>query len=172
MKTMMDILWNYFLIFIMSAIPWIEILIAIPVGIGMGLNPFIVGTLSFLGNFIPVLLIVYSLQWFQHSAWYKRWKLKRDKKKLEKNALQHAKSPKQNRAGRALVIFNKYGLAGLALLGPAIIGIHVAAVIALSLKIDKHSTTLWMGGSLLVWTLFITIASVYSIDWLRSFIPI
>ncbi len=159
----------------MAATPWLEILVVIPIGIGMGLHPFWVGFISFIGNFLPIILIVYSLKKFQQTAWYKTWKEKRAHKKYLKEMdnetddsdkqLQKNKKPKNK---RAIAIFNKYGLPGLALLGPAITGIHLAAVIALSLKANKHQTTCWMGGSLLGWTIFLTIASYYSIDWVTG----
>ncbi|QKS70557.1 small multi-drug export protein [Paenalkalicoccus suaedae] len=158
---MIELIWQYILIFAMAATPWLEILIVIPVGIGMGLDPILVGIVSFLGNFVPILLIVYLLQWFQRTAWYLRYREKREQRKQEKG-----KSKSRGTKGTAL--FNKYGLPGLALLGPAVTGIHLAAIIALSLKADKHKTTLWMGGSLVAWTVFLCIASVYSIDWITG----
>jgi len=179
---MIDLLWQYFLIFIMAATPWLEILIVIPIGIGMGLHPFWVGFFSFVGNFLPIILIVYSLKWFQQSTWFKNWKEKRAKKKQLKELKIHPDSTFSNddlpeeqttntnnsKNKRAVSIFNKYGLPGLALLGPAITGIHLAAIIALTLKADKHQTTFWMGGSLFAWTIFLTIASYYSMDWITS----
>ncbi|WP_416148877.1 small multi-drug export protein [Salipaludibacillus sp. HK11] len=186
---MLELIWQYFLIFIMAATPWLEILIVIPIGIGLGLNPFWVGFFSFVGNFLPIILIVYSLKKFQQTTWYLNWKKKRAEKKQFKQREKHNQSsiydknldplneeaeisPDANKKiakkSRAISIFNKYGLPGLALLGPAITGIHLAAIIALSLKADKHQTTLWMGGSLLVWSIFLTIASYYSLDWITS----
>ncbi|MGJ9384944.1 small multidrug efflux protein - like protein [Salipaludibacillus neizhouensis] len=159
---MFEILWQYSLIFIMAATPWLEILVVIPIGVGMGLNPFFVGVFSFIGNFLPILLIVYSLHKLQKTGIYKNWSSNREKKTLKNKEKQSSKN------NRAMNVFRKYGLPGLAILGPLLTGIHLAAIIALSLKIDKNKITVWMGGSLLVWTLFITIASVYSIDWVRN----
>lgn len=181
MNTMTEILWQYFLIFIMAATPWLEILIVIPIGIGMGLHPFWVGFFSFIGNFLPIIIIVYSLKWLQQTDWYKRWKEKKTKRKqlkecekTKKNTAWDDMSEQQitlsnkTKNKRAISIFNKYGLPGLALLGPVITGIHLAALIALALKSDKHETTLWLGGSLFAWTIFLTIASFYSIDWVTG----
>ncbi|MBU8906802.1 small multi-drug export protein [Desertibacillus haloalkaliphilus] len=192
---MIDLLWQYTLIFIMAATPWLEILLVIPIGIGMGLHPFWVGVVSFVGNFLPVLFIVYSLKKIQHSNMYRRWKQKREEKKQQKEAAKqldrdetmdsnderaHAETTeyesnhpnevekKLSKQQRAFLIFQKYGLPGLAILGPFITGIHLAAIIALTLKADKHKTTIWMGISLLLWTVFLTIASYYSIDWVST----
>ncbi|WP_244895300.1 small multi-drug export protein [Evansella clarkii] len=213
-----ETLWQYILIFVMAATPWLEILIVIPIGIAMGLNPYMVGIVSFIGNFLPIILIVYLLKWFQQTKWYKGWQEKRRSKKLQKQRKKEAagtngdmqsdtyetihiespvsgqdlnrekneqetdmddQGPGQNPAAsnlpakrkaskkeKAAAIFHKYGLPGLAFVGPIITGIHLAAVIALSLKSDKLKTAVWMGVSLLIWTIVITAASYYGIDWI------
>ncbi|MDQ0253969.1 hypothetical protein J2S74_001342 [Evansella vedderi] len=166
-----ETLWQYILIFVMAATPWLEILIVIPIGIGMGLQPFWVGVVSFIGNFLPVILIIYAINWFQGTQWFQKRKEKKIQKQKELAGSSQGdqnnrkKSSKKERAAR---IFKKYGLPGLALLGPLITGIHLAAIIALSLKAAKFNTAIWMGISLLLWTVVITIASFYSIDWVTK----
>ncbi|TMW70635.1 small multi-drug export protein [Alteribacter natronophilus] len=169
---MFELLWQYTMIFIMAALPWLEILVVIPIGIGIGLNPFGVGLVSFLGNFLPVLLIVYLMKWFQSTSWYirRREKRKRKKEAEEEAAVtekeQRRLAKKQHRRERAGRIFEKYGLPGLAFLGPAVTGIHLAAVIALSLNSGKTATTVWMGVSLLAWTILLTVVSYYGFDFI------
>jgi uncharacterized membrane protein len=157
---MLDLLWQYILIFLMAATPWLEILIVIPVGVGMGLEPFLVGFVSFIGNFLPVLFIVYLLHYVENTQRFRNWKAGRLKKKRRKRS--------SSRGKKAESLFIKYGLPGLAVLGPALTGIHLAAVIALSLKAGKHETAWWMAISLAGWTIFLTIASIYSIDWIQN----
>ncbi|SDN74635.1 small multi-drug export protein [Alkalicoccus daliensis] len=158
---MIETIWQYTLIFLMAATPWFEILLVIPIGIGMGLDPLLVGIFSFIGNFLPVLFIIYLLRFYQQTSFHRRrkaaklWKKRHSKKKPGRNE-------------KAQAVFQKYGLPGLAIAGPAITGIHLAAVIALSLKADKHATAWWMGSSLFLWSIFLTIASIYSIDWIQS----
>jgi uncharacterized membrane protein len=156
----LELLWQYTLIFIMAATPWLEILIVIPLGIGMGLDPFVVALLSFAGNFLPVLFIIYVLHIFQRTRTYRKWKVLRRRKRRHKK--------KKSRSLKAQRLFHKYGLPGLAALGPALTGIHLAVVIALSLQAGKHRTAWWMGLSLMLWTVFLTIASVLSIDWIQN----
>ncbi|MBU9722911.1 MULTISPECIES: small multi-drug export protein [Bacillaceae] len=181
-----ETLWQYILIFVMAATPWLEILIVIPIGIAMGLNPLMVAIVSFLGNFFPILIIVYSLAWFKQTAWYKnfakRKAAKKEKKARERELSQEqdpdndsdivvsesSKPNKKSKKERAAAIFEKYGLPGLAFLGPIITGIHLAAIIALSLKASKTRTTIWMGVSLVFWTVLLTIASFYGIDWITD----
>lgn len=138
-------LWEYIVIFILAAVPWIEILIIIPIGIIQGLNPVLVGLLSFLGNLSTVYLLILFFEKF------KQWRSK--------------KKPKEKkRTKRAIEIWNKYGLPGLSLAGPLITGAHLAVVIAISLGAKKHLTLLWSTISLAVWTIVITIFSFYGIE--------
>ena len=154
---MIETLWQYALLFILAATPWLEILVVIPVGIGIGLDPFLVAFFSFTGNFLPIILIIWLLNWFQTTKIYARWQHRKTEKKVKKHT-----------PSRGQRVFQTYGLPGLAFLGPVITGIHLAAVIALSLKATKTQTTVWMAISLFVWTLFLTIASVYSIDFVTN----
>ncbi|MFA9558611.1 small multi-drug export protein [Evansella sp. AB-rgal1] len=149
----LDLILQYLLIFIMAATPWLEILVVIPLGIAIGLHPVYVGIVSFIGNFIPILLIIYLMNCFSKTNWYIKRK-------------ERSSSKKKGRNEKALRIFHKYGLPGLAFLGPLLTGIHLAAIIALSLHADKTKTTIWMGISLIIWSVMITISAFYSIDWL------
>ncbi|WP_096439574.1 small multi-drug export protein [Alteribacter populi] len=165
---MFETLWQYMMIFVMAALPWLEILVVIPIGIGIGLNPVGVGVVSFLGNFFPILLIVFLMKWFQTTNFYLRWKEKREQKKAaeETNEDLTKLEKKQRRNQRAAAIFKKYGLPGLAIMGPIVTGIHLAAVIALSLKASKLATSVWMGLSLIAWTIVLTIVSYYGFDFI------
>lgn len=159
---MFDLIWQYILIFLMAATPWLEVLVVIPIGIGIGLDPFIVAIVSFIGNFIPVLMIVYLMESIKKTMWYQRFQIKRRNKKRNQSL------KKSSRQERTRKLFHKYGLPGLALTGPVVAGIHLTTVIALSFQTGKHVTTWWMGSSLFIWTLALTIASIYSIDWVQG----
>ncbi|MFN7252835.1 MAG: small multi-drug export protein [Anaerobacillus sp.] len=139
-------LWEYIVIFILAAIPWIEILIIIPIGIINGLNPILVGLLSFLGNLSTVYLLILFFDKFQ------QWRAKKQPKKEKK------------RTKRAVEIWNKYGLPGLSLAGPFLTGAHLAVVIAISLGAKRHSTLVWTTISLAIWTIAITVTSYYGVD--------
>lgn len=151
----MDLINQHLLLFVLAATPWIELLVVIPAGIGMGLNPFPVAVITFLGNAIPVFVIVYG---------YKHWQIWRGskiKKKPSKNS---------KRRQRAMAIWNKYGLPGLAFLGPLLTGIHLATIIALAFKPDKKDLVVWMNLSLFIWTIGMTIVSFYGIEGIKSLI--
>lgn len=141
---------EYALVFIAAAIPWMEIALVIPVGIVRGLSPFWVMVLAFTGNMLTVLMLIFGFS--RVEEWVKkRFNLKngRQTKQME----------------RARRIMNKYGLPGLAMLGPLFIGTHIAAFIGLSFGAGKKWTTLWLAISIGLWTLIIGIATMLGFDF-------
>ncbi|MGK7377960.1 small multi-drug export protein [Planococcus sp. 1R117A] len=143
-------IYEYFLVFLGAAIPWLEIALVIPLGIVWGLSPFWVMVMAFVGNMLTVLALIIGFDKF------KVWYLKRQAEKGK------AHSKKNERAKR---IWNKYGLPGLALLGPILIGTHIAAFIGMTLGATKKNTTLWLTISIAVWTLFFGLATAFGFDF-------
>lgn len=144
---------EYILIFIGAAVPWFEIGLVIPLGILRGLSPFWVMLLAFFGNVSTVVALIIGFDKF------KLWYTKRQKKKETSSA---------KRKERAKRIWNKYGLPGLAFLGPIVLGIHIAAFIGMSLGASKYWTILWMTISLLLWTLFFGIVTMLGFDFVTN----
>ncbi len=145
----MDFLWAYFLVFILAATPWVELLLVIPAALGLGLNPLPVAVLAFAGNAIPVFIIVYGYRIWQS------WRL---------SGCEKESKPCSRRRKRALNIWNRYGLPGLAFLGPLLTGIHLAVIIALAFKPGKKALLLWMNLSLFVWTVALTAGVYYGLE--------
>lgn len=142
----------YALVFILAATPWIELLVVIPPGIAIGLNPLAVFVLALAGNLTTVYLLVLAYKSL-HSIWIKF--------KINGN-----ESIPSRRKHKALRIWNNYGLPGLAIVSP-IIGTHFAALIALSLGSRKHSVIVWMSVSIIIWTIVVTIISYYGIESMK-----
>ncbi|PAV31570.1 DNA-binding protein [Virgibacillus profundi] len=140
---------EYALVFIGAAIPWMEIALVIPVGIVWGLSPFLVMLLAFVGNLITVVPLIIGFEKV------KSWFAKRRRKK--------EKQPSK-RTDRGKKIWNKYGLPGLALLGPILTGTHIAAFIGMSLGAKKQWVMLWMTVSIGLWTIIIGVATVMGLD--------
>ncbi|MEK3734174.1 small multi-drug export protein [Paenibacillus sp. FSL M8-0334] len=151
MNVLMEV-WQYILVFLMGSVPWIEIAAVIPISIVAGLNPFFVALMAFLGNLSTVYLLVIFFDKFQ------QWRSRR----------KNGQEQKSKRQTRAINIWNKYGLPGLSLLGPLLIGSHIAVFIGLVFGAKKHVTLLWMTVSLVIWTVIITLLSVFGIDLIQS----
>ena len=92
---------------------------------------------AFVGNMATVLALIIGFDRFQ--VWYNKRQEARGKTVSKKNE-------------RAKRIWNKYGLPGLAMLGPILIGTHIAAFIGMTLGATKKNTTLWLTISIGVWT--------------------
>ncbi|MBF6633462.1 small multi-drug export protein [Planococcus sp. APC 3900] len=143
-------IYEYFLVFLGAAIPWFEIALVIPLGIIWGLSPFWVMVLAFVGNMVTVLALIIGFDRFQ--IWYNK----------RQEAKGKAVSKKNERAKR---IWNKYGLPGLAMLGPILIGTHIAAFIGMTLGATKKNTTLWLTISIGVWTLAFGVLTALGFDF-------
>jgi hypothetical protein len=143
----------YVLVFLLAATPWIEILIVIPAGIALGLNPLAVSILAFTGNLTTVYLLIFA--YHQLSSAF-------EKRKSGEN-----KKPPTKRKMKAIQIWNKYGLPGLAFISPMTVGTHFATFVALSFKSKKYMVTMWITLSIFVWTVIVTVLSYYGIESLK-----
>jgi len=153
-------MWEYLLVFILSATPWIEILFVIPPAIAAGLPPAPVAIVSFFGNFIPIVGIIYFYEKF------KQWRSKRKMKRGNTEMLRGNEKTDSRRRRLGRKVWDKYGLPGLALLAPIVTGVHLAAVIALVSRSPRAAITFWMFWSLFIWTVILTVSTYYSLDFL------
>ena len=154
-------IWEYFVLFVLALVPWLEVFLVVPLGIAIGLNPVLVGIVGFVGNWIPVLIIGFFFT--RISNWYRR----RRARKLgisEEEALSAGK--KMTRARR---IWDRYGTPGLALIAPAIVGTDIAALLALSLGSSRRWVLFWITLSLALWTVALAVGAHYGLwymEWL------
>ncbi|ANU16885.1 DNA-binding protein [Planococcus maritimus] len=143
-------IYEYALIFLGAAIPWFEIALVIPLGIIWGLSPVWVMITAFVGNMLTVMMLIVGFDKFR--IWYDKRQQAKGKEPSKKNE-------------RAVRIWNKYGLPGLSLLGPILIGTHIAAFIGMTLGATKRNTTIWMIISIGVWTLAFGILTALGFDF-------
>ncbi|MFC4401928.1 small multi-drug export protein [Gracilibacillus xinjiangensis] len=137
---------EYLLVFLGAAIPWFEIAIVIPLGIIKGLHPIIVISLAFTGNMVTIIPLIFAY----------------DKMK---NLLNKRRERKQSkRSERAKMFWNKYGLPGMIMLGPILIGSHIAAFIGMTLGATKKATLLWSTISIGCWSVIFGLLTAFGID--------
>ncbi|MCM3628214.1 small multi-drug export protein [Paenibacillus glycanilyticus] len=145
--------WSYFAVFILSALPWIESATVVVLAIALGLHPIWSTILAFTGNWLTVMLIVFL---------FHRWQEWRNKKRnVDERQLQESKKSK-----RAHKLFVKYGLPGLSLLGPLLIGTEVAVVFAMLFKAPRKNVIAWMTTSLAFWTVLFAAAAYYGLEFI------
>lgn len=147
---------RYVLIFLLAATPLLEILVVIPIGIGIGLQPVLVAVAAFLGNVLPIYGIIVG---------HERLAAYLDGRRSDDNS-----DEPSSRRKRAKRIWDRYGLPGLAIASPLITGVHLAALLALGLGSKQRSTAVWMTASIAVWTVIITAVSVGAMSAITSFL--
>lgn len=141
---------DYFFVFLGAAIPWLEIALVIPLGIIRGLSPVWVMLIAFIGNMSTVLLLILAFQKVRN--WMERRNMKKGK----------GESKRQQRGEN---IMNKYGLPALTMLGPILIGTHIAAFIGLVFGANKVSTAVWSAVSIAVWCLVFGVLTAMGFDF-------
>lgn len=141
---------EYLLVFLGGAIPWLEIALVVPLGIISGLSPVGVMIAAFSGNLLTVLFVIFGFEKV------KEWMAKRKKNKED------GPSKKEERGKR---LWNKYGMPGIALLGPFLIGSHLSAFIGLAFGAKKGNATLWMVISIALWTLILGVLTAMGFDF-------
>lgn len=139
--------WAYALVFVLAAIPWWEILLVIPPAVAIGLHPLPVAVAAFLGNLLPVYVIIATHG--RVTDWMERRRAKKD--------------GKSTRATRVNRLFTRYGVGGVALVAPLAIGVHLATVVLLLLDASPRSVGVWMTTSLGLWTVLLTTSAVFGV---------
>lgn len=143
-------MWEYFLVFLGAAIPWLEIALVVPLGIVAGLSPAWVMVLGFTGNLLTIIILIIGFDRI------KIWLKKRHEEKGKSQS---------KRSKRAKKVWIKYGLPGLLLLGPILIGTHLAAFIGMTLGADKKWTMIWSTLSIALWVLVFGIITALGFDF-------
>lgn len=133
-----DSTWQYVLLFLFSLLPTLDVSAVVPLGIVLGLSPTWVMVIGFLGNLAFVLILAFFFQ--QIRAW-------RDKRRAAKGITTPSK-----KETRARNLWEKYGVPGLAIISPILVGTDVAAFLAFSLGSSRKSVIGWMIVSLAFWS--------------------
>lgn len=142
----------YLILFLLGATPFFEVVGVIPIGVAAGLPAIPVTIVAFAGNIITIWLLILMMD--RVKTWLQKRKEKKGKEMSEK---------RQKRATR---IWKKYGLPGLAIVSPILIGSHLGAVLAMGFGGTRKKITFWMTFSILGWTIAMGVASYFGIDYL------
>lgn len=145
-------------VFLGGAIPWLEAITVVPTGILFGLNPFLVVLAAFTGNALTIFLFAFGgakiRDWFVGRSFRKSAKSENPAKS------EKAQAKSARKAERAQKAFDKYGIFGLAALGPIIIGTQFAAAIAVAAGIKPLKTSLIISLATLIWAAAIAVLMV------------
>ncbi|WP_078548930.1 small multi-drug export protein [Litchfieldia alkalitelluris] len=145
---MLELVWVYGVVFVLAAIPLFEGYGVIALAIIAGLPAIPVILIALFGNILTVILLIL----FMHKI--KEWKRRRDEEKKEPS----------KKAIRAQNIWKKYGLLGLAFIGPLFVGSHLTAFMCITFGGTKKSTSIWMITSIVVWGLVFAGLTHFGVD--------
>ncbi len=124
-------------VFIAGAIPWMEAIAVVPGGIVFGLDPLAVVVAAVIGNGLTIFLFAYLGSSIRE--------------RIIKKRLANGKTGESPKFEKALKAFDKYGIYGLAILGPLIIGTQFAAAAAVAAGVKPLRASLIVTLSMVLW---------------------
>lgn len=133
-------------IFIAGAIPWFEAIAVVPGGILFGLDPVLTVIAATTGNAITIFLFAYG------GASIRTWLLKRREAK--------GKTGDSPRYTKALAAFDKYGIWGMAALGPILIGTQFAAAASVAAGVKPLKVSILITAIMVLWSIAIAVLMV------------
>ena len=138
--------WGLIGIFLAGAIPWMEAIAVVPSGIILGLNPVATVIAAIFGNALTIFLFAYL------GSNIRGWIVKR---RIAKGKT--GESPKYEKALKA---FDRYGIYGMAALGPLIIGTQFAAAASVAAGVKPLRASLLVTVSMILWAIVIATVMV------------
>jgi hypothetical protein len=124
-------------VFLAGATPWIEAIAVVPAGILLGLDPVWVVSFAVVGNILTIAGFAYG------GDQIKRW--------IDNRRLSKGKSAASSKFLKAQRAFDKYGIYGMAALGPIFIGTQFAAAVSVAAGVKPLKTTALISAATVVW---------------------
>lgn len=124
-------------IFLAGATPWLEAIAVVPAGILVGLDPVLTVIAAATGNAITIFLFAYA------GSSIRSWIIKRREAK--------GKSGDSPKYQKAIAAFDKYGIWGMAALGPILIGTQFAAAASVAAGVKPLKVSLVITASMVIW---------------------
>ena len=112
----------------------VEIWAAVPVGLAFGLNPVVTGILSALGGIAGISIILFAGQ------------------KLRDWLARRHGWGQSLRPGRLQRIWARYGVVGLGLLAPLLVGAPAGTALGVILGASARQLFLWMSAGVITWS--------------------
>jgi hypothetical protein len=128
-------------VFLAGAIPWFEAIAVVPAGIIFGLDPVLTVIAAATGNIITIAVFAYGGNAIR--SWIIRRRVAKGKT---------AESPKLIKAQQA---FDKYGIYGMAVLGPILIGTQFAATVSVAAGVKPLKVTVLVSTAMVIWAVAI-----------------
>jgi Ca2+/H+ antiporter, TMEM165/GDT1 family len=144
----MNELLAYLAVLVTAAIPWLEVLLVVPAGVLAGLPWLPTVLVAVVGNvatLVPVVLAADRLE--------SRWRRRRSEG-----------GQPEGRQGRARRVLDRYGVPGLAAIGPLLTGAHLAAAVAMASGADRRRALVWFVAGVVVWAVIAGVVTALGIE--------
>ena len=133
-------------IFIAGAIPWMEAIAVVPTGVILGLDPIATVIAAVLGNAITIFIFAYLGSTIRA--------------KIVERRVAKGKTAESPKFEKALMAFDRYGIYGMAFLGPIIIGTQFAAAASVAAGVRPLRVSILTTSSMILWASGIAAAMV------------
>ncbi|WDH83106.1 small multi-drug export protein [Paenibacillus urinalis] len=141
-------------VMLVGMIPFLEGYFAVPVGIAVGFPAVMTIVAAIIGNWISVMVVILA------SDRVRQWLQRR--KSSERKQEKHNK-----RLERGQNLFQKYGVPGVSLLGPLLIGDHIAALVCIASGASKRYVMIWQTIAIVVWAVGMGILVLLGINVIK-----
>lgn len=138
--------WGLIGIFIAGAIPWMEAIAVVPTGVILGLDPIATVIAAVLGNAITIFIFAYLGSTIRA--------------KIVERRVAKGKTAESPKFEKALMAFDRYGIYGMAFLGPIIIGTQFAAAASVAAGVRPLRVSILITSSMILWASGIAAAMV------------
>ncbi len=148
-------------VFLGGAFPWLEAIVVIPVGVLAGLPPVLVVLSAVTGNLLTVALAAVFGQRLRN--WWtarRRARLGAATKKQDPAKLER----RNRRQARINRVMDRWGMLGLAVLGPIGLGTQFSAVAAVALGVSARQAIVWVGAGTVAWSVLAAVLTVSGVS--------
>ncbi|SDI49001.1 small multi-drug export protein [Natribacillus halophilus] len=176
----MDYLIYLLIVFVGAAIPLIEYMVVIPIGIIVGLPTIPIIIIAFLGNLATVLLLILLVDKVRELIRKRRREkapVPEPAEAAEEDSVEHMETEADDTAEtsayekysskqtqKAYKLWDKYGLPGLAILGTGLLSSHLTALMACTFGGNRAYVSIWMIISLAIWSIVTGVAVHLGMD--------
>jgi uncharacterized membrane protein len=118
-------------VFLGGALPWLEAVIVIPIGIVAGLPPVLTVVVALVGNLLTVWLAAYYGERIR--TWWRARRYRRRQAEAQVAGRLVPTEEPHGRAARVTRVMERWGMPGLAVVGPIGLGTQLSVVVAVGL---------------------------------------
>ena len=133
-------------VFVASVIPFVDAIAMVPVGIALGVNPTLAVIAAVVGDAIAIVVFAYLSSTMRN--------------RIIKRRAAKGKTGESPKFEKAIRMFDKYGIYGMAIAAPALIGTQIAAMASVAAGVKPFRASTLIIASTLIWSAGIAIAMV------------